>query len=166
MSLWVLEDIGSKKYKHGHLTIFFFAVENVWCVDNLPDLDSFLVVVQNLELTSSNMLNLCTKYLIRKFNYTPCHSSVIIISLTLFSMEQHFLSVVYHLFCAWSILVNFLIVLCHRPWSYTLWIAFSSFDTTKSVCLCICNLWYSFTWYTSLRWLLQWRSTTSNLANS
>jgi hypothetical protein len=40
--------------------------------------DSFLVIVQNLELTSSDMLELCTKYLIRMFNYTPYRPSVII----------------------------------------------------------------------------------------
>lgn len=50
-------------------------------------MDSLLVIVQNLELASPYMLDLCTKYMMRIFNYTPCHPLIIII-LTLFSLKQ------------------------------------------------------------------------------
>lgn len=68
-------------------TLANFAVTNVGCVDNLPNVVSFLVIVQNLEFTSSNMQKLCAKYLIRKINYTPCRP-LLIISPGLFFLEQ------------------------------------------------------------------------------
>ena len=46
-----------------------------------------LVIIYNLEFASTDMLDLCTKYLIGMFNYTPCLH--IIITLPLFSVEQN-----------------------------------------------------------------------------
>lgn len=81
----------SKYWKRGSkvqtYTLTKFAVVNVCCVNYLPNVDSFLVIVQNLELASPHMLNLCTKYLIRMFDYTPC-PPLLIISPMLFSIEQ------------------------------------------------------------------------------
>ena len=64
----------------------FITVENFWCVNNFSNMDFFLVIIHNLEFASSDMLDLCTKYLIGMFNYTPCPH--IIIDLPLFSPEQ------------------------------------------------------------------------------
>lgn len=47
----------------------------------------FLVIVENVEFAPSDMLDLCTKYLIEMFNnYTPIPH---IITLSLFSPEQN-----------------------------------------------------------------------------
>jgi hypothetical protein len=50
---------------------------------------SFLVIVQNLKLAPSDMLELCPKNLLRMFNYAPCPH---IITLPLFSSEQNLIS--------------------------------------------------------------------------
>lgn len=46
----------------------------------------FLVIIHNLEFSSTDMLDLCAKYLIGMFNYTPYPH---IITLPLFSIEQN-----------------------------------------------------------------------------
>ena len=46
---------------------------------------SFLVIIEDLELTSPNMLYLGTKHLIMVFDYTPCPRFV---RLSLFSPKQ------------------------------------------------------------------------------
>ena len=71
----------------------FFDVDNVRCINYLPNMDSFLVVVHNLKPASSNMLDLGAKYLIRTFNYTPASNIIIIIRLPLlFYAEQNSIS--------------------------------------------------------------------------
>jgi hypothetical protein len=62
-------------------------VENFRCVNNLSNMDLFLVIIHDLEFASTDMLDLCAKYLIGMFNYTPCPH--IIITLPLFSIEQN-----------------------------------------------------------------------------
>ncbi len=67
-----------------------FAVENVRCINNLPNMDPFLVVVHNLKPASSDMLDLGAKYLIRTLNYTPRPINIIIrLRLLLFFAEQY-----------------------------------------------------------------------------
>ena len=73
----------------------FFDVDNVRCINYLPNMDSFLVVVHNLKPASSNMLDLGAKYLIRTFNYTPASNIIIIIIIRLpllFYAEQNSIS--------------------------------------------------------------------------
>ena len=56
-------------------------------------MDPFLVVVHNLKPASSDMLDLCTKYLIRTLNYTPCLNIIISIRLPLlFFVKQNYIS--------------------------------------------------------------------------
>jgi hypothetical protein len=54
----------------------FFAIDNVRCINDLANVDPFLIIVDNLKLASSNMLDLCTKHLGRILNYAPCPSFV------------------------------------------------------------------------------------------
>jgi hypothetical protein len=68
----------------------FITVENFRCVKNFSNVGLFLVIIHDLEFASTDMLDLCTKYLIGMFNYTPCLH--IIITLPLFSFEQNVIS--------------------------------------------------------------------------
>jgi hypothetical protein len=69
----------------------FIAVDNVGCINNLTNMDTFLVIIHNLEPASSDVLDLCSKYLIRTLNYTPC-PTIISIELLFFLAEQNYIT--------------------------------------------------------------------------
>jgi hypothetical protein len=66
--------------------ILFITVKNFRCVNNFSNMGFFLVIIHNLEFASTDMLDLCAKYLIGMLNYTPCPH---IITLPLFSIEHN-----------------------------------------------------------------------------
>jgi hypothetical protein len=73
-----------------HNAFLFFDVDNLGCINNFPHMYPFLVVVHNLKPASSNMLDLCAKYLIRTLNYTPAPKIIVSIRLPLLFYAEHY----------------------------------------------------------------------------